>query len=191
MLKRTFATLLFTLLIADFAAGFPQGKPGPVGPAPWRKFSSAEGRFNILMPVAPKVSSREAEGPAGKLTLHVYDASNSRGYFAVTYADYPGAARDPAHAEQVLDGVRTGVLRGVKGELISEKKISLKGHPGREFKASGKVQGIDVVFTWRIYLVGQRLYQLAVGAQAKDAAHPDVAKFLTSFDLTPLKSASR
>lgn len=189
MLKRTFAALLFTLLIADLAAGFQQGKA--VGPAPWRKFSSDVGRFNVLMPVAPKVSSREAESPAGKLTLHVFDASSGLGYFAVTYADYPGAARDAAHAEQVLDGVRTGVLRGVKGELLSEKKISIKGHPGREFKASGKVQGFDVVFTWRIYLVGQRLYQLAVGTQAKDSEHADIAKFLTSFELTPVKSASR
>ena len=189
MLKRTCAALLLALQTCTVAFGLQQ--TGPSGPAPWEKFSSPEGRFSVLMPAPRQASSREVDTPFGKLTVYVYDASSSLGYFTVTYVDYPVAAKDAAHAEEVLDGVRDGVMEGIKGKLTSEKKISIKSHPAREFTATGKVQEVDVVFTWRICLAERRLYQLAVGTQAKDAGHPDVAKFLTSFDLITNQSASR
>jgi hypothetical protein len=191
-LKRKFAALLSVLLSCTVAFAFQQPGPvGPVGPPQWEKFSSPEGRFRVQMPVAPKASSREVDTPAGKLMLYVYDLSNDLGYFTATYADYPIAPRDFAHAEEVLDSVRDGVLSGVKGQLTSEKKITVRTHPGREFTASSKVQDVDLVFTWRIYLVGRRLYQLAVATNSKNAGHPDIAKFLTSFDLITNQSASR
>jgi hypothetical protein len=188
MLKRTNATLILALLTYTVAYGIKQ--PGPAEPAPWEKFSSPEGRFTLLMPAKPTVSTRDVDTKVGKLTLYSYAAGNSVAFFGGSFADYPTAARDVAHAEEVLDGVRDGVLKGSESKLISEKKISVKGHPGREFTASGKVNETDVIYAWRIYLVDRRLYQLAVGTLVKDSNHPDVAKFLTSFDLITNTSAS-
>lgn len=181
MLKRTMAALILALLTCTFAFGIQQ--PSTSESAPWEKFSSPEGRFTLLMPTKPTASSRDVENEAGKLTLYAYVAGNSVAFFGGSFADLSRGARDVAHAEEVLDGVRDGVLVGTEGKLIAEKKISVKGHPGREFTASVRVNEIDTIYAWRIYLVDRRLYQLAVGTLVKDSNHPDVAKFLTSFEL--------
>lgn len=176
MLKKTFAAVLVVVLTGTLAFGFQE-------PAKWERFNSPEGRFNILMPKKPEVEVKDVDSAIGKLTLYAYSASTVTGYYLVSYGDYPVEPKDVAQREKVLDGVRSGVLNGLEAKMDSEKKITLGEHPGREFTAAKNVQGSDVVFNWRIFLVGRRLYQLAVVTQKGDAASPDIAKFLTSFDL--------
>lgn len=176
MLKKSLTAALLVSLLSSLAFGYTQG-------AEWQKFNSPEGRFNILMPSKPEHEVKEVDSPLGKLTLYAYAASNDTGYFLVSYGDYPVEPKDAAQKEMVLDGVRTGVLNGLGAEMSGEKKITLAGHPGREFTANKAIQGTEVVFTWRIYLVGQRLYQLAAVTPKASAGSPEISKFLTSFDL--------
>jgi len=66
--------------------------------------------------------------------------------------------------------------RGKSGALVE--------YPGRDFTGTKMNQGSEIFFSWRIYLVGRRLYQLAVITNKAEANSPDVSKFLTSFQLT-------
>jgi len=68
-------------------------------------------------------------------------------------------------------------------ELVSEKKMRLYGYPGREFFVKKSEKGSDDFYQWRIFLVGRRVYQLAVATERKDSGSPDIAKFFTSFNL--------
>jgi hypothetical protein len=157
----------------------------------WETFNSPEGRFSILTPTKPKVEVKEVDSEVGKLTLYTY-ASNSRAaYFMVSYADYPIDVTGDRR-EAVLDGVRGGVIKGIEGELISEKKITITSsggeaatsYPGREFYAAKTIEGSETVFTWRIYLVGRRLYQMVAATTKANSTTPDIQKYLTSFELT-------
>src|SRR5882672_5376844 len=162
---------------------------------PWRTFSSAEGKFSLLMPIEPKVEVQDVDSSVGKLTMYSYTSSTSTAYLMASYGDYPNEPVDADHIEQVLDGVQSGVLGSIAGEKLSGNKIVLKGraisgaapveYPGREFTGK-KMQdgGSEIFFSWRVYLVGRRLYPLAVVTNKANAASPDVAKFLTSFQLT-------
>ena len=175
MFKKILAAVLLVTILGTLAFRYGQG----VG---WENFNSPEGRFNILMPTKPKLEVKEVDSRVGKLTLYAYSASNNTGYFIVSYADYPA---EPNEKETMLDAVRTGVLNGLSVAMSgTEKKIAIFGYPGREFSASKTVQDTEVIFTWRIYLVGRRLYQLAVVTPKADANSPDIAKFLTSFELS-------
>ena len=89
----------------------------------------------------------------------------------VSYGDYPREPIDADHIEQVLTGVHDGVLKSIGGQELSNSKIVLKGraksgalveYPGRDFTGTKMNQGSEIFFGWRIYLVGRRLYQLAV-----------------------------
>ncbi|MDT4898643.1 MAG: hypothetical protein QOH25_3720 [Acidobacteriota bacterium] len=176
MLKKIVTASLLVLLVSTLAFSFQQS-------APWEKFNSPEGKFNVLMPSKPKAQTSEVDSAIGKLTLYVYASPSSIGYFAVSYGDYPVEPKDASQKESVLDRVQNGILSNLKTEPVSAKKISLYGHPGREFSAKKMVEGADAVFNWRILLVGNRLYQLVAVTAQKDSESPEVAKFITSFEL--------
>jgi hypothetical protein len=151
---------------------------GPVGPPTggWIRYTSNEGRFSVLLPVQPKVSSQPVDTAAGKLINNVVLAQTTSAAFAVSYADYPQNNADP---QEVLDSVRSGAINGIKGTLISGKNIMHKGFPGREFQASTE----GALYTSRIFLVNNRLYQMVVVAPASQTNAINANRFLTSFDL--------
>jgi hypothetical protein len=173
--------LILVLLMCSIASG----QEPSAGAAPWEKFSSSEGRFIFLAPTKPVAASREVDSKVGKLMLYTFSSSSQVAYFMTSYGDYPNAASDSVQAERILDGVRDGVIGGSKTTLIAEKQRWIRGYPGREFTGSAKIDGADVIYSWRIFLVGRRLYQIAAATLAANAGHPDVAKFLDSFDLIP------
>ncbi|HEX7999862.1 MAG TPA: hypothetical protein VF528_15855 [Pyrinomonadaceae bacterium] len=142
----------------------------------WIRYSSNEGRFSVLLPVQPKVTSQPVDTAAGKLINNVIFSQTTMAAYAVSYADYPQNNADP---QQVLDSVRSGAITGIKGTLISGKNIMHKGYPGREFQASTE----GALYTSRIFLVNNRLYQMVVVAPANKSSADDINKFLTSFDL--------
>lgn len=182
MLKKAHAAALLALLACAHA--FAQ-QTAELPPELWEPLNSAEGRFKVLLPAKPAVEKKEVDSPVGKLTLYAYSAANDRGYFLASYGDYPAEPRDAANAETVLDAVQAGVLKGIEAEaLAGARKISLGGFSGREFSAKKEMQGMKVVFNWRIYLAGRRLYQLAVVTPETPAPSPAVAKFFSSFDIT-------
>ena len=147
-------------------------------PAGWVNYSSTAGRFSIHMPAQPQVQETPVDTAAGKLINHLFLAFKGKAAFAISYADYPSNAANP---QEVLNSVREGAVKGIKGTLISGKEITHKGYPGREFKAS--TQG--GVYTSRIFLVNARLYQMVVVVPTAEAGShaADVNRFLNSFDL--------
>lgn len=176
MLKRFSAATSIIVLVSYLAVAFQTDSA-------WPTFDSPEGRFSVLLPTKPKVEVKDIDSAVGKLTMYTYASSNNVGYFMVSFGDYQNEAKDITQRESVLDGVRGGVVKGLEAEIISENKITFDGYPGREFKAKRTVDKSEVIFNWKIVLVGRRLYQLAVVTTTADAASPDIAKFLTSFKL--------
>lgn len=178
MLKRTYSLLLVMLLCCGFAGAIQQ-------PVEWTKLEPTEGRFRAFLPTKAEPTVSEVNSASGKIPVYTFASSNNTGSFMLSYADYPNAASNPAHEQSVLDGVRDGVLKGTEGTLISESKLTLNGYPGREMKATRMVDGTEMIFSWRLFLVGKRLYQLAVGSSKADSESPDIKKFFASFELKP------
>jgi len=176
MLKKILFAPLIVALVSTLAFGLQQD-------APWEKFNSPEGKFNVLMPSKPTLEVSDVDSSVGKLTLYRYSTSNSTGYFLASYGDYPTAPKDANEAESVLDRAREGISEGSKSEIVSEKRILIAGYPGREITTRKAAQSDMVVFKWRIYLVGRRLYETVAATVLKDSESPDIMKFLTSFDL--------
>ena len=176
MPRRIYSFAVVTLLCCGFAAIAQQ-------PVEWSKLDSTEGRFRALTP--SKAESSVSEVPSGtlKITLYTFSSSNKTGSFMLSYADYPNAATSPEHEQIVLDKVRDGVLKGTQAALVSETKITLKGYPGREMRAKRTIEGTEMIFSWRLFLVGKRLYQLAVATTEADSQSPEIKKFLLSFEL--------
>ena|SRR5688572_2717082 len=173
MPKKIYSFAVITLLCCGFAAVAQQ-------PVEWPKLDSTEGRFRVLMP--SKAEPTASETPLG-VTIHTFSSSNKTGTFMISYADYPNAATSPEHEQTVLDKVRDGVLKGTQAALVSETKLTLNGYPGREMYARKIIDGREMILSWRLLLVGRRLYQMAVGTTKANSESPEIKKFFLSFEL--------
>lgn len=142
---------------------------------PWAKFSSTEGRFSVLMPASPLREEQTKEARGAKVVMRFFTAGSEQGVFIVAYADYKMGA-----VKQELDANRDSFLRGMKATLVSESDIKLQENPGREIIAERDRLSIRS----RIYLVGNRYYQVVAITPATLPGNLEAHKFFASFELT-------
>jgi hypothetical protein len=104
-----------------------QGQPYPY------RYSSLEGRYSVLLPKEPNLSTQQISG----------------------YFDY---ANDITFS---LDKGRDGMVNAIKGTLLDEHSMSLGGAPGRQIKVVAKTeQGLEFIDRARFYDVKPRVYVL-------------------------------
>jgi hypothetical protein len=168
----------FAVLLILHVAGFSQEHSQEV--ERWLRYSSPEGRYTILMPEAPKLSSQETIGGDGsKLTQYLATFSRSNSVFIAAYFDRASTSTF------ALDKARDGMLNKVNGALVSETPITLGNYAGLEFKAVAKTgTGEEYVVRARVYDIDYRVYVLqfiVARAGESPAAVNEGIKFLDSF----------
>ena len=177
-MKKTVAACLL-LTIATLANGFQSN-------GEWVKYTSTEGRFSVLLPQQPELSSQESTAATGeKLRQYMTEATESDSAYVLAYFDLPP---DMTYS---LDEGRDGFVGSAKWTLLSNEAISLGGgYPGLKFKASLKNEGGDELVSSRIYKVGSRVYMLFhffLKASDSSTMAEKTAKFFDSFKVTPGK----
>jgi hypothetical protein len=142
-----------------------------------QEFTSAEGRFKVLMPGVPQ----QRPSPQGG-TIYGWEGEGC--FFAVAVEDLPIPPDEPPGVtEKRLDGSRDTSVKKVNGRILSEKRIQLQGkHPGREVVAS--LPDTGRVIRSRFYLVGSRAYLLSVIGEDRDIRSPTANRFFESLTLT-------
>ena len=133
--------------------------PSPTPPerearaANWVEFSSVTGRFSILFPDKPKENTESM----GAVDAYIITLQTFAEY-SVMYADYPEPIENATAAHGILDsGVKSAVA--ADSQILETKEISLEGNPGKYLKErlpDGKI------LRAKIFLVGQRLYEIAI-----------------------------
>lgn len=162
---------------------------GGSGAAPavdeWQTFSSKEGNFTLLLPGQPKEQRQPVSTAGGQVDAIMYITEVGSTAFGAGYSDFPGNARQ-ADPQAVLKGARDGAAKNVNGTVIEEKSIELAGYPGLEIAVevpAGVAVPGGALYRARIYLIGNRLYQVIYVALKKDY-HPDeYQKLFDSFQL--------
>jgi len=144
---------------------------------PWKEFTSREGKFSVIMPGEPTYTTQTAPTKEGMVQIHMFLIGHGVMAYGIIYNDVPGAIAD---VQKYLDERRNGAVLTSKGTLISEKKISIEGHPGREIKLK---TADNMQYTGRLYFIDGRFYQVIVTAPAEVNAEAVSAKFLDSFKL--------
>ena len=143
----------------------------------FKKFEPANGKFSVLMPGTPKESHLDVASPFGQLSMtgYVSELPGNRG-FSVGTSDLPkGSSFDPAKSLQ-------GGAANVKGTVLSSSEIAMDGHVGCE----GLLKtGSGLMIRSRIYLVGDRVYQVQALGNDAFVKSKDADKFLDSFKILP------
>jgi len=141
----------------------------------WVSTESEEGGFVISMPGEPEPETREMEGAQGKVYLLTLQKRHR--VYAVAWSDYAETELDALGADRLLDYAMEAGTEAISGTITRSLALQWQGHPGREFWADvpgGKAH-------YHLYLVGKRLYRLAIIHAPEFAANHDA--FFSSFKL--------
>jgi hypothetical protein len=158
------------------------------------RLTSNEGDFSFTFPAGfskPQRSTQTAPTPAGDLDLVLYVAGSAKGAFVIGYVQFKRPLSDSL-ATATLDGVRTGLLTKLNGQLEREEVVKAHGGTGRVLYFNGK-QG-EVLLHGRSdgLLIGDKLYQLLfLGTDPKSREAEDVQKSFMSFQPSPRREAER
>ena len=106
---------------------------------------------------------------------------NNAAYFAVHYADYPADAVSASTPDKVMD-LTLQALTSASVKLGTVNAITLGSVPGKEFMISDSSSNTDSY--GRVYLDGNRLYELVITYPAGKNSTQNTKIFFDSFTLT-------
>ncbi len=135
------------------------------------------------MPGTPTSSVESVSTAIGVVELHSFTLEANEFAYFVAYGDFPPAFVQNADTEAMLDGARDGAVADVSGTLVSERRISVQGFPGRELWIEASVSGQKGLAQARMILVGNRFYQVLVAGPKDGFAESEAERFLNSFQV--------
>jgi hypothetical protein len=147
-------------------------KPGP--------FTSKEGKFTITLPDKPTEKTIKSDLGNQKIDTHLFMVPGKDRAFIVSYTDYP-KDKIGDDKDKFVSGVVERNVAPLKGKVASNEKITLgaKKHPGREVRV--ELADKKQVYRARVYLVGERVYQVVVIGPEEFVKGKEVDDYLSSF----------
>lgn len=174
MTRAIFLVLLGTALLL--------GACGGGGGGSWQTFDASEGGFRVTMPGKPTKGHDVLTTAAGPLDSvnYVYTTPDQRVAYGIDYVDYPPDVVRRNDPDRILEAARDGLVGKLRGRVRDERRIDLEGQPGRAVELA---LGDGRFVRARLYLVGQRQYQLVVVTPDERTGATDAQRFLDSFRL--------
>ena len=173
LLVATFITLLAGFLLA--AQEHTGAARNPVARDPWVTFSSAPGRFSILVPETPTDKTDTVPSEHGPYTTHLFVVKAAKSVFLIGWVDYDPSFNFNPHSE--LDANRDNFIKGLGATLINSRAVTVDGYQCLEFDA----ETADTLYRSRVYIVGRRPYQLVAGTVKGQDDSLNVNRFFDSF----------
>lgn len=145
----------------------------------WYPLTSFRGSFSVRMPARPEIEEEWVPAGNGQVKLHIYQFEDRalNLFYLVSYYDYP----PEAHVGQEQTFFKDLISRTVSkfnGILLLERDISTDQFKGREIEVS---VNNETTIRARFYLVGDRIYQVTLGATGQKAYSKQNEAFLRSF----------
>jgi hypothetical protein len=175
MKNKVLFTILLALLLLSACNSAPAGQ----------EFNSDAGKFSVMVPVTLKEETTSVTLPqGGERQVHMFSGETKQLAYVVTYTDY-GFATPIKDPQTLLNSVRdTGVAAPSGGILEKQSPLTLDGNQGIEYSVNYKDNNnVDSYSRTRVYIVGNRMYQLIVAGAKADASEASISAFLTSFKL--------
>jgi hypothetical protein len=147
---------------------------------PWIRLAPEGTGFAVMLPGKPEEQISNKEQFSSRLfTLIAKDGTTPRAIYLVGWGEYAPSVKFEIQAE--LEANRDNFIKELPGmRLLGTQKITLDGRPGIEF--TGESEKASVVS--RVYVVGKRVFQLAVMSFKGMDEKANTNKFFDSFAFT-------
>jgi hypothetical protein len=145
------------------------------------KISSEEGNFSINFPGEASKKTMNmpaADGSVLNIVSYSYLSPDSNVVYLLSYNNIPNYAS--ANPDSILDKAKIGPAQRMRTTIVEEKKLEIDGFPGLYFKGLG----LDIAMVYHIYIVKDRMYQLAIlNKIPREPEHKEIKGFMGSFKL--------
>ncbi len=163
------------------------GGSGSTAPASWQEFTPPDGGFSVLMPGTPQEDRSTSQSDFGQIETvnFIVEASSGSVAYVVSYADFPPELLASIDPQQVLNLAVEQQMQQRNFTIMNHRDITLNGHAGVEFTATGTIEGLASTAKSRVYMVNNRFYMLICVAVNDYYSEEDATRFLESFTLQP------
>ena len=159
----------------------------------WRVISPTDALATFMLPKKPKYVERTFPPVSNKppVKVHLYRATVNDGKesYVFGYHDLHKLPVNAAEINRILEGAVRGSVGNVEGELLSNvTEIRFKKYPGRQFNYRYKHGEELYVVLARVFVVGQRQYQITSLSHESAYNEKLATNFLNSFKLVVLEN---
>lgn len=166
--------LVLLVALTPLALSADDKKPAP--------FASKDGKFSVALPDKPTEKTSKVKVGDAEATLHIFSVDQKepkRGY-VITYIEYPKGTVGADKDKFVAGVVERNVAR-LKGKVASNEPITLgkQKHPGRDVRV--ELAETKQLYRARVFLVGERVYQVTVLGAEEAVKGKEVDDYLASF----------
>lgn len=143
-------------------------------------FTAPDSSFQINFPRPPLADTALVKADVGEVEMYSFKVDQGNQVLTVAFSDFPTALVELSDPKELLTGGKNTAMNSLELKLIDEEKeTSIDGFPGIYFKGHS-----DKYYTiYKVYMVKNRLYQVAI---TKSGAYPnptEVQAFSDSFTL--------
>jgi len=140
---------------------------------------SDEGKFSVEFPAAPEARIMRGVGSCESIRHEFRFLQGKRSWLAI-YKDCkpPGMLADFG-IPQALRDFSKGMAQVLHGEVRANDPIELGTVPGREFLVY--IERTNLVVRGRVFVKGDRVYQVMYAGPAGTHEEPDIESFFASF----------
>ena len=155
-----------------------------IDPADWRDFAPPGGQFHVSMPGTPEPQPAAMRNLPPGSQVYTLELRRQDVAFSISYGDVPLNEWNGQPLQMRFDNALAGMQANMPGsQLVSQQRIAVDHHPGREYHLTVPLKGIVVA---RVYFVRNRLFALVIAGSRLRADSEDVSKFLDSFHPDPV-----
>lgn len=142
---------------------------------------SKEGNFSINFPGKPtenKLKLPTADLDSLEINSFSYINPVSSIIYVLSHNRIPNYVT--ANPDSILQNAKIGPAQNMRTSIVEEKKLNLQGFPGLYFKGLG----LDIAMVYHIYIVKDKMYQLAIiNNIPREPKEEEIKAFMGSFKL--------
>ena len=146
----------------------------------WSRIISDSAKFTALFPVGIMTQEREiAEDADGTIEFDINASNLANSRYVIAYSEplEPAKVKNP---EQFLKTAQQTIVDDEFGfRIIANDAIEFEGFPGKQFQTRSE----EETFVFRLILVDDRLYVLAVNQPNDNLSEKMINQFFQSFQL--------
>ncbi len=148
---------------------------------PWSRVVVNSAGFTAILPAGALTNEIETvESPKGDLHFDIIASHPPSSRYVIAYSEAVAPERF-ANSQEVLDKSRDYIIKNKIGlKKVADDDITFGNYSGKEFKLENKEETI----VFRLLLIEQRLYILAVSQQSDAISGESIETFFNSFTIT-------
>ncbi len=147
------------------------------------EFKDEKGVFKIDFPYAPKKEETPMKTELGEVQMISYSYDGGNYAYMMMYSDYHNLDVQKSKPYEMLENAKAGYIGNMSLTVTKSFKNELNDNPGIYFEAEGEVEGEKIHTVVQDYLVGKRLYQIAILRLDRPITEEEIKLYIKSFEL--------